>query len=198
MFCSEFSARLSSQVDANTTHLIVSEVESRVCCLTKKVFFAVAFHHYVLGFQWIEDCLQKDTLLSEETYEILGDSSLSVDHHGMQRSRLTREPIFKSMPYAFAVECAIGCQQGMFTRDELERLVELAGAILIRNVQNETIETHRTLIVLCDDEEKNVRKKYQHVQVKVVFVIPEYFLDSIVLHEVQPIKCYELLEQIDG
>jgi len=193
LFSTRFGARLSSHVDEKTTHLIASEVESRVCCLTKKVFFAVGFHKFVIGFQWIVDCLAKETLLNEENYEIQGDSSLSSDHNGMQRSRLTRQPIFKSYPYAIAVECAIGCQQGMFTRDELENLVELSGAILIRNVQQDSIESHRTLIVLCDDDDKNVVKKYENLKVKYVFVIPEFFLDSIVLYEVQPIKSYELI-----
>jgi len=39
LFCTRFSARLSNQIDETTTHLIASEVDPRVCCLTKKVFF---------------------------------------------------------------------------------------------------------------------------------------------------------------
>lgn len=197
LFCTRFSARLSNQMDEATTHLIASEVEQRICCLTKKVFFAVAYHQYVIGYQWIEECLRKQTLLDEESYEILGDASLSSQHNGMQRSRLVREPIFKSYSYAIAVECSIGCQQGMFTREELEQLVRLSGAILLQDHNREELDNDTTIIVLCDDDDKMVVKKYNDLKYKVCYVIPEFFLDSVVLYEVQPIKGYELLYQID-
>ena len=198
LFCTRFAARLSSQIDSSTTHLIASEVESRICCLTKKVFFAVAYHHYVIAYQWIEDCLEKQTLINEESYEILGDASLSSEHNGMHRSRLTRQPIFRSCPYAIAVECAIGCQHGMFTRQELQRLVEISGATLIRDDQLEDADAELTIVVLCDDEDKSVTKKYHTLKNKIFYVIPEFFLDSVVLYEVQSVKCYELQYQADG
>jgi hypothetical protein len=115
----------------------------------------------------------------------------------MNRSRLTREPIFKSYSYAIAVECSIGCQQGMFTKQELEKLVELSGAILLQEHNRNELDTHTTVIVLCDDDDKMVVKKYNGLKNKICYVIPEFFLDSIVLYEVQPIKGYELLYQID-
>ncbi|CAF2360743.1 unnamed protein product [Rotaria sp. Silwood2] len=197
LFCSRFSARLSNQIDETTTHLIASEVEQRVCCLTKKVFFAVAYHQYVIGYQWIEECLSKESLLNEDSYEILGDASLSSQHNGMNRSRLIHEPIFKSYSYAIAVECSIGCQQGMFTRQELEQLVQLSGAILIQEHNRQQLDINTTIIVLCDDDDKMVVKKYSGLKNKIYYVIPEFFLDSLVLYEVQPIKGYELLYQID-
>jgi len=196
LFCTRFSARLSNQIDETTTHLIASEVDQHVCCLTKKVFFATAYHVFVAGFQWIEDCLRKHDLISEDPYEIIGDASLSPQHNGMNRSRIVRQSVFENYSYAIAVECSIGCQQGMFTREELEQLVRLSGAKLIQD-SNQTIESELTIIVLCDDDDKLVIKKYQHFKNPVFYVIPEFFLDSLVLYEVQPIKGYELLYQID-
>ncbi len=197
LFCTRFSARLSNQIDETTTHLIASEVDQRICCLTKKVFFAVAYHQYVIGYQWIEECLSKQTLINEESYEIIGDASLSNQHNGMHRSRLTQEPIFKSYSYAISVECSIRCQQGMFTRQELEQLVQLSGAILLEDSNRNQLDLNTTIIVLCDDDDKMVVKKYTGLKNKVCYVIPEFFLDSLVLYEVQPIKGYELLYQID-
>jgi hypothetical protein len=197
LFCTRFSARLSSQIDQTTTHLITSEVEQRICCLTKKVFFAVAYHQYVLGYQWIEECLNKQTVINEDSYEITGDASLSSQHNGMHRSRLIHEPIFKSYSYAIAVECSIGCQQGMFTRQELEQLVQLSGASLIQEDNREELDIDTTIIVLCDDDDKMVVNKFSGLKNKIYYVIPEFFLDSVVLYEVQPIKGYELLYQID-
>ncbi|CAF3360348.1 unnamed protein product [Rotaria sp. Silwood1] len=197
LFCSRFSARLSNQIDETTTHLIASEVEQRVCCLTKKVFFAVAYHQYVIGYQWIEECLNKQCLLNEDSYEILGDASLSSEHNGMNRSRLIHQPIFQSYSYAIAVECSIGCQQGMFTRQELEQLVQLSGAILLKEHNRQALDINTTIIVLCDDDDKMVVKKYHDLKNKIYYVIPEFFLDSLILYEVQPIKGYELLYQID-
>lgn len=168
-----------------------------MCCLTKKVFFAVAYHQYVIGYQWIEECLSKACLLNEDAYEILGDASLSSQHMGMQRSRLVRQPIFKSYPYAIAVECSIGCQQGMFTKQELEQLVQVSGATLLQDHERQSLDINTNIVVLCDDDDKLVVKKYQGVKNKIYYVIPEFFLDSVVLYEVQPIKGYELLYQID-
>lgn len=196
LFCTRFSARLSTQIDESTTHLIASEVDQRICCLTKKVFFAVAFHLYVIGYQWIEECLRKHQLISEDAYEIIGDASLSPQHNGMNRSRIVRQPVFENYSYTIAVECSIGCQQGMFTREELEQLVRLSGAKLLEN-PHQSIESPTTVVVLCDDDDKSVVKKYQHLKSSVFYVIPEFFLDSLVLYEVQPIKGYELLYQID-
>lgn len=197
LFCTRFSARFSNQIDNTTTHLIASEVDPRVCCLTKKVFFAAAYHVYVVGYQWIEECLNKHNLLSEETYEIHGDASLSPQHNGLHRSRLIRQPIFKSYTYAISVECSIGCQQGMFTKQELEQLVQLSGASLLTPDNRTQLDSQTTVIVLCDDDDKSVMKKYQELKNQLYYVIPEFFLDSIVLYEVQPIKGYELLYQID-
>lgn len=85
----------------------------------------------------------------------------------------------------------------MFTRDELERLVELAGASLLQTDSREQLDDENTIVVLCDDNDKTVVKKYADLSNRVHFVIPEFFLDSVVLYEVQPIKGYELLGQID-
>jgi hypothetical protein len=159
LFCTRFSARLSNQIDETTTHLIASEVDQRVCCLTKKVFFASAYHLYVIGYQWIEECLNKHHLINEESYEILGDASLSPQHNGLHRSRLIHEPIFKPYSYAIAVECSIGCQQGMFTKQELEQLVQLSGASLLNDDNRDELDPHITVIVLCDDDDKMVGKK---------------------------------------
>lgn len=115
----------------------------------------------------------------------------------MHRSRLTREPIFKSYSYAIAVECSIGCQQGMFNRQELEQLVQLSGASLVQEENRNDFDNQTTIIVLCDDDDKMVVKKYTGLKNKIYYVIPEFFLDSVVLYEVQPIKGYELLYQID-
>lgn len=115
----------------------------------------------------------------------------------MNRSRLIGEPIFKTYSYTIAVECSIGCQQGMFTKQELEQLVELSGASLLNDENRNELDNHATIIVLCDDDDKMVVKKYHGLKNKIYYVIPEFFLDSIVLYEVQPIKGYELLYQID-
>lgn len=85
----------------------------------------------------------------------------------------------------------------MFNRQELEQLVELCGAHLVKNIDDEQIDSNRMIIVLCDDNDKAIARKYQTVKNKVFFVIPEFFLDSIVLYEIQPIKFYELVFQPD-
>ncbi len=110
---------------------------------------------------------------------------------------MIHEPIFKPYSYAIAVECSIGCQQGMFTKQELEQLVQLSGASLLNDDNRDELDPHITVIVLCDDDDKMVGKKYSGLKNKLYYVIPEFFLDSIVLYEVQPIKGYELLYQID-
>ncbi|CAF4032767.1 unnamed protein product, partial [Rotaria sp. Silwood1] len=93
--------------------------------------------------------------------------------------------IFQSYSYSIPVQCSIGSQQGMFTRQELEQLVQLSGAILLKEHNRQALDINTTIIVLCDDDDKMVVKKYHDLKNKIYYVIPEFFLDSLILYEVQ-------------
>ncbi|CAF4773575.1 unnamed protein product, partial [Rotaria socialis] len=87
-FCSRFNIKLSNVIDEYTTHLITAEEdETLVCPLSKKVIQAVARHMYILTYRWIDTCLTMNKIINEKIFEIQGDSTLSSNHNGMQRSR---------------------------------------------------------------------------------------------------------------
>lgn len=78
------------------THLITDEIDdndSLVCTLTKSVVFAIVQHCFVLSYRWINECLQQNTIVNEEQYEIEGDNMFSTKHNGPRRSRLSKRPL---------------------------------------------------------------------------------------------------------
>ena len=84
----------------------------------------------------------------------------------------------------------------MFTRQELEQLVHLSGAALVDEHNLDALDIDLTVVVLCDDENKSIVRKYHELKNTTFYVIPEFFLDSLVLYEVQPIRSYEIVPRI--
>ncbi|CAF0854414.1 unnamed protein product [Didymodactylos carnosus] len=186
-FLQEFNASISSTVDERTTHLITDdENDTLVCTLTKKVFQAVARHLFIVSYRWIDECLKQKVIIKEDNFEITGDSILSTSHRGMQQSRLNhQQPIFSHKKYSIAIHCD-DCQN-MFDRQELIELIHLSGAIYETNSDNASI-------ILCGEEYVNNLKQLNGKKwrkTNVIYVAPEFLLDSILKYEIQSFTEYE-------
>lgn len=93
------------------------------------------------------------------------------------------------MSYGFAIECR-QCQ-GSINRNELIELIQLSGAKLYDN--DKAVDV---LLVLCDNNEKNIKKikdKYLQIPVTTIrYVSSDFLLKSIVKFEIQDIDKYAL------
>jgi hypothetical protein len=132
-----------------------------------------------------------NTFIDEHSYEIISDSHTTL-RLSEQNLTLTNKYLFGQPTenlYAFAIECR-QCQ-GSINRSELIELIQLTGAQLFQNEQ--AIET---LIVLCDNNDKNINKikeKYVHAPASYIkYVTSDFLLKSIIKFEIQDIEKYSL------
>ena len=72
----------------------------------------------------------------------------------------------------------------------------MSGAVLIDEHNLHALDIDRTVVVLCDDENRSIVRKYHELKNAIFYVIPEFFLDSLVLYDVQPIRSYEIVPRI--
>lgn len=50
--------------DDSVTHLVMKTVDDK-CVRTKKYFYAILSHCYIVSLKWVKECLLSKTLLSE-------------------------------------------------------------------------------------------------------------------------------------
>ncbi|CAF2044351.1 unnamed protein product [Rotaria magnacalcarata] len=198
-FCSRFNIKLSNVIDEYTTHLITAEEdETLVCPLSKKVIQAVARHMYILTYRWIDTCLTMNKIINEKIFEIQGDSTLSPNHNGMQRSRqsnlahnLPASLLFEK--FSIMLKCD-GCQK-LMNNNELIELVKLSGAKHTIESYFSRLQTGLIRIVLCEKEylvqRKEIYEKCIHIGIH--FLSPEWFLESLVQYRIQPFEDYQIL-----
>lgn len=179
-FSCRFNIKLSNTIDENTTHLITNEIDEKlVCSLSKKVIQAIARHLYVLTYRWIDNCLLMNKIINEKTFEIQGDSTVSSDHNGMQRSR--QSILTSNLPKNFLFEnffimlkCT-GCQK-LINNNELIELIKLTGAKYTTESYFSRMQTSLIRIVLCEKEYLINRKEIydKGIHFGIHFLTPEW------------------------
>ncbi|CAF0815593.1 unnamed protein product [Didymodactylos carnosus] len=194
-FSTTFHIHLSDVVDEKTTHLITGdEARPLLCPLTIKVFQAIARHLFIISHRWIVECLTKNQLVDETTFEIRGDVPYSDYHDGMRTSRLMRYNdhggLFKN--YNLLIECD-GCQNKM-SKNDLIALIKLCNGNVIDCLpSNNTTKT--TTVILCEKltyTNSEQLKYYENCkQANIHFLSPEWILESIVHYSIQPYDEYE-------
>ncbi|CAF0893222.1 unnamed protein product [Didymodactylos carnosus] len=181
-----YSIQISSVVDLTTTHLITNSTSKLVCSLTKKLFQAVVQHIFVVSYHWIDECLKQQRIIDERPYEIQGDKQNSVTHLGMRKSRLSKRPLFENCKILFWVECDF--VQKLFTKEELIEMIIIAGGRTVLNASDLTVDNE--VYVLCEKENIVQLKEKYGTSTNIHYVIPEWFLDSIVTYKILPHKLY--------
>ncbi|CAF3713025.1 unnamed protein product [Rotaria sordida] len=178
-------------IDDTTTHLITNDCGSFTTPLTKQIIQACVRHIFVGSINWIISSLEQSSIVDQFSYEILRDKKSFKNSRGIKQCRFDQLPVFPSS-CTISVECHKGIRQMKMTRDELIEIVELSGATLL----NEYIR-YKALIILCNSKTEMINRKKQNVhdlctinENIIYYCKPDFFLDSIVRHEVQAIKKY--------
>lgn len=189
----ESQLSLNLNVNDSTTHLIVDDHESNLhCTITKKVVqAAVRRHIFIISHRWLNECVEKKSLVDEQTFEIVSDSHTTMRTSAQNFDKINKFifPSNSTVLYAFAIECR-QCQ-GSINRAELVELIHLTGAQLFQEDQAVDV-----LIVLCDINDRSltkIKEKYAEAPASSIkFVASDFLLKTIVKFEIQDIEKYAL------
>ncbi|CAG5130489.1 unnamed protein product [Candidula unifasciata] len=165
----------------------------RVCDRTLKFFQGVAYKCWVVAFPWVLDSLQTGSLLPEENYEIVGDTSGGENTFGAKHSRLSREHLFTD----FCLAC-VGDSREM-PKESLHELLTVCGATVVDDPIGLLSKVAKfKIIVRCSDssivptsaELDMFNGLYKHMGL--LTVMREWVLDSLGSYRLQPLIEYVL------
>ncbi|CAM4801803.1 unnamed protein product [Rotaria magnacalcarata] len=197
LFITRFGFSTSPTVDSSTTHIIVNENSSLVCSLTGKIIQGIACHLFIVSNRWLNDCLALEIIVDERPYEIRGYTSLGADHGGMRRSRLI--PSYLLEKYSIYLRCSPNDCARLQTIEQVQELVELCGAKLVRNFSEiKTIDNERQMVLVLgingfsggDNKPKALLDACQQFNVRCVNIY--WLLISIAKFDVQPLENYDI------
>ncbi|KAG8139820.1 hypothetical protein E2320_002562 [Naja naja] len=165
------------KITEKTTHVIMKTDEDLVCERTLKYFTGV-IHSFEAG-----------RVLEEEDFEVRGDVINGRNHQGPKRAR--ESPVGKLF---HGLEI---CCYGPFTDmlpEQLEWIVELCGASLVKEPHLFTNATNSTAVIVVQPDawtEENTCQEFP-LQCSNVVVSREWVLDSVSCYQCQPFNDYTI------
>jgi len=175
-------------IDESTTHLITNDIGSYSTNLTKQILQACVRHIFIGSIEWISSSIEQSKLLDHFPFEILRERTSSMNTRGIKQCRFDQLPLFPSS-YRFSLEFCREIKQLQMTRDELSEIIELAGASLVQNPND-----NEKIYVICQTKKEMITMKRTLMNnindERIVFCQPDFIFHSIVRHELQLIENY--------
>ncbi|NXM20411.1 BRCA1 protein, partial [Ploceus nigricollis] len=186
-FVKKTQSTLSNHITEGTTHVIMKTDEELVCERTLKYFLGIAAGKWVVSYQWIIQSFKEGRILDEENFEVRGDVINGRNHQGPKRARQAlTEKIFKGFEI-----CCCGPFTGM-TTEQLEWMVELCGASVVKQPDLFTPTANSTAVVVVQPDawKENVDYRAIQRQSSVAVVTREWVLDSVACYQRQEFRAY--------
>ncbi|XP_038019103.1 breast cancer type 1 susceptibility protein isoform X1 [Motacilla alba alba] len=186
-FVKKTQSTLSNHITEGTTHVIMKTDEELVCERTLKYFLGIAGGKWVVSYQWIIQSFKAGRILDEENFEVRGDVINGRNHQGPKRARqaLTGK-IFKDFEI-----CCCGPFTDM-TTEQLEWMVELCGASVVKQPDLFTATANSTAVVVVQPDawKENVDYRAAQQHSNVALVTREWVLDSVACYQCQELSAY--------
>ncbi|XP_043910592.1 breast cancer type 1 susceptibility protein homolog [Protopterus annectens] len=182
-FSRKLQCSFSSQITNETTHVIMKTDEELVCERTLKYFLGIAGRKWIIGFQWVVESFKQGRILDECNFEVRGDIVNGRNHGGPRRAREIADGELLLKDYEI-------CCYGPFTdmrSDQLEWLVELCGAIVVKEPYLFSYSPSHTSLVLVQPDAATGVTDYKALQRKygASVVTREWVLDSVACYQCQ-------------
>jgi len=133
-FAKKFNAKIVNEFSEEVTHLVTleSSKDSKLTTRTLKYLNSLLAHKWLLDFNWIKESMDKDKLMDEADYELLGITKQTKDKLGApKRSRESGElKLFEGKQ--FYIDGKFGPKCGL-TKNDYKGLVKVGGGDVIEN-----------------------------------------------------------------
>lgn len=180
-------------IDASVTHIVIGHNGNMRCERTLKYLQAVAAGKLIVGFKWIEDCLENKRHLDPKDYEVTDSTGVE----GPKRARLRREQGKRLLFEKFEFCLLGGGFSGFITKDKLRMLLVACGGAVLRNVSLLSGNSKGSVCLAVVDKENaaNDKKKLNEYHkmfhtTDVAVVDKSWVLESVATYTIQPVIEY--------
>ncbi|XP_077657227.1 breast cancer type 1 susceptibility protein isoform X1 [Urocitellus parryii] len=183
---------LSNLITEETTHVVMKTDAEFVCERTLKYFLGIAGGKWVVSYFWVTQSIKERKILDEHDFEVRGDVVNGRNHQGPKRARESQgRKIFRGLKI---------CCYGPFTNmptDQLEWMVQLCGASVVKEISSLTLDTGAQPIVVIQPDAWTEDNGFHAIEqmCKAPVVTREWVLDSVALYQCQELDTY-LIPQI--
>ncbi|XP_078280482.1 breast cancer type 1 susceptibility protein homolog [Rhinoraja longicauda] len=187
-FTKKMGAEFLSNFSPSTTHVIMKTDADFVCERTLKYFMGIAGRRWVVSYQWIIECFREGSIVDELEFEVRGDVINGRNHNGPRKARKTADTELLLSPYEI---CCYGSFTGM-SRDQLEWMIELCGASIVKEPCLFTYSPNCTEVVVVQPDANPINTDYRAIQrqYNCIVVSREWILDGIACYENHQLKAY--------
>ncbi|XP_048223026.1 breast cancer type 1 susceptibility protein [Perognathus longimembris pacificus] len=190
-FARKHHITLTSAVTEETTHVVMKTDAEFVCERTLKYFLGIAGRKWVVSYFWVTQSIKEGKVLDEHDFEVRGDVINGRNHQGPKRARESGEKLFTGLEI-----CCYGPFTNMAT-DQLEWVLQLCGASVVKELSSLTVGTGSHLIVVIQPDAWTEDSGFQAIGqlCEASVVTREWVLDSVALYKRQDLSTY-LITQI--